>query len=263
MCVEVARDGPVGTLTLRRPERHNALVPGLLRDLLDGLDAISADETIDAVVLRGEGRSFSTGGDVRAFEESADPATYAEELVGLLNEAILAIVDLPVPVVAAVHGHVSGGSLGLVLAADLVVADVRTTIAPYYAEVGFSPDGGWTAMLPEVIGRHRAGRAQYLNDPIDAEAALACGLVTHVVDSDLDGGQGAQRAADAIARRIAGMRRGSIQRTKSLLRPDRDRLAERLERERRNFIDQITTAEARAGIADFLGASIEQEETGP
>jgi 2-(1,2-epoxy-1,2-dihydrophenyl)acetyl-CoA isomerase len=257
MRVEVAREGPVGTLTLFRPERHNALVPGLLRGLLDGLDEIAADESVDAVVLRGAGRSFSTGGDVRAFAESDDPAAYAEELVGLLNEAILAIVDLPVPVVGAVHGHVSGGSLGLVLAADLIVADRTTTITPYYTEVGFSPDGGWTAMLPEVIGRHRAGRAQYLNDPFDAESALACGLVTHVVDGDVT------EEAERIAARISSMRRGSIRRTKPLLRPDRDRLAERLERERRHFVDQITTAEARAGIADFLGASTEQEETGP
>ncbi|NIQ52921.1 MAG: enoyl-CoA hydratase/isomerase family protein, partial [Gammaproteobacteria bacterium] len=71
-------------------------------------------------------------------------------------EAILEIAFGPVPMVAAVHGVLTGGSLGLVLACDRVVLAAETTIRSWYATVGFAPDGGWTALLPGVIGRRRA-----------------------------------------------------------------------------------------------------------
>ena len=119
--VRQARDGDVAIVTLNRPARHNALVPELLTALLAALDDVAAGDAA-ALVLASEGRSFSTGGDLRGFLEHRESiGAYADLLVGLLNDVILALYRLPFPTVCAVSGQVCGGSLGLLLACDRVV----------------------------------------------------------------------------------------------------------------------------------------------
>jgi len=89
---------PVAVLTLNRPERHNSLVPALLEQLLDALDQVGHSAGLRAVVLQANGRSFSTGGDLRGFQEHlAEITAYSQRLVNLLNQAILAMIALPVP----------------------------------------------------------------------------------------------------------------------------------------------------------------------
>ncbi|HMM48022.1 MAG TPA: enoyl-CoA hydratase/isomerase family protein, partial [Miltoncostaeaceae bacterium] len=125
--------------------------------LILGVDARRGETR--AVVLAADGEGFPIGGDMRRFAaEMAGPAlqTYAAELVGLLNQAVLALLRLPQPVVAAVHGHVTGGSLGLVLACDLAVMADDAVLKAHYATAGFTPDGGWTALLPRLVGTRRA-----------------------------------------------------------------------------------------------------------
>ncbi|MGD8903999.1 MAG: enoyl-CoA hydratase/isomerase family protein, partial [Anaerolineae bacterium] len=120
--VIVERDGPVALLTLNRAERHNSLVPGFLREILAALESAGAEPEVRALVFQANGRSFSTGGDVRGFyEHLEDLEAYSSEIVGLLNQVILAMIELPVPIVAAVHGIVTGGSMGLVLGSDVVL----------------------------------------------------------------------------------------------------------------------------------------------
>jgi 2-(1,2-epoxy-1,2-dihydrophenyl)acetyl-CoA isomerase len=241
-------DGPVATLTLNRPRRHNSLVPALLEALLVGLQAVAGDESVRAVVLQGNGRSFSTGGDLKGFVEHLDGLeAYARQIVGLLNRAILALVDLPVPVVAAVQGQVSGGSLGLVLASDLVLLAPDAAITPFYGVVGFSPDGGWASLLPALIGPKAAGYSLYTNQPITAEMALAHGLASRIVPAgDL------RREAGQVARQIATMEPGSVRRTKRLLWAGREELAARLKTELEHFLDQIATRSARESMLAFM-----------
>lgn len=248
MTVRSTTDGSIVTITLDRPERSNSLVPELLEELLSELDAAIRPD-IDVVVLTGAGPRFSTGGDVSAFwDHRGDLAPYARRVVGLLNDAILAIVDSPAPVVAAVEGMVTGGSLGLVAACDLVVAGRSTTFAPWYPVVGFSPDGGWTAIAPAIVGAKRAARSLFTNEHFDAVAAGSWGLVTHVVP---DGE--ALVSATETARSIAAMRPGSIRRAKRLLAANHPNLAGALERELDSFVAQIVTEEALHGMAEFLG----------
>ncbi|MEJ2738143.1 MAG: enoyl-CoA hydratase/isomerase family protein, partial [Anaerolineae bacterium] len=116
------RSGPLAILTLNRAERHNSLVPALLEEILAALGGVRADSGVRAVVLQANGRSFSTGGDLGGFHEHMHSLeAYARTIVGLLNELILALVALPIPIVGAVHGLVTGGSMGLVLGCDTVL----------------------------------------------------------------------------------------------------------------------------------------------
>lgn len=245
--IVTAIEGPVATITLNRPERHNSLVPALLRELGEAIDACESDPDTGVLVLRAAGRSFSTGGDLRGFREHDDDiAQYAGELVGLLNDVIVRLFDCRIPVITVVDGQLTGGSLGLVLAADIVLVTDRASFTPYYVEAGFGPDGGWTAILPDIIGPTRASTVQLLNQTITAEQALEWGLATAHTDS-----AGLEEAVAELCGQILQKKAGSVSCTRRLLRP-RD-LESRLALEREQFVEQIVTGEARTGIKAWLG----------
>lgn len=242
------RRDPLAIVTLNRPERHNSLVPELLESYLSALHEVSATPGIRVMLLFAKGPSFSTGGDLLGFlEHRKNMAAYAREIVTLLNQVIMAMIDLPQPIVTAVHGPVTGGSLGLVMASDIVLIAPEGTITPYYSEVGFSPDGGWTAILPELIGNRRTAELLMLNHTIRPEEAVAWGIANRIVP-------GHQIRSDALsaAEGIAGMKYGSIHSAKRLLGRDRQTISDRLDAECRHFVDQIVTEEASAGMAAFL-----------
>jgi len=246
-------DGAVATITLNRPERHNSLVPELLEELLDAFAAAAGDPEIRSVVLTANGKSFSTGGDVGEFYAHLDELeSYAGRIVGLLNEVMLEMLRSRLPIVSAVHGMVTGGSLGLVLASDVVLVAREASFTPWYTVVGFSPDGGWTAMLPAAIGSTRTAAVLLENTTITAQAAVDWGLATRLV-TGTDLVAEAQRAASAIsdARPLATAS------AKRLARGDLERVTVDLEAERAAFVAQILTAEARKGMERFLGVAAE------
>jgi 2-(1,2-epoxy-1,2-dihydrophenyl)acetyl-CoA isomerase len=244
-------EGPVAVVTLARPERHNALVPELLDDLRATVDEVAGDGAVRALVLAADGPSYSTGGDVAEFakQDGDDLVAYARRIVGGLHAAILELLGLDIPVVPAVHGAVTGGSLGLVLAGDVVVAGPRASFAPWYVRVGFSPDGGWTALLPRRIGVGRAMSWQLANRTVDVRTAADWGLVDEIHDAP------ASRAVD-VAAELARMRPGAVARTKQLLRHDLDAVRDRLDAELESFVEQIQTTEARDGMTDFLNRAV-------
>lgn len=247
--VRYQQENSIARLTLNRPERHNALIPGLLDDLKAALAHCREDQP-SALVIDAAGKSFSTGGDVAGFYDTPrnQRHAYASHVVGTLNEVILELLTLPVPTVTAVHGMVTGGSLGLVLASDIVVAGPRASFAPWYTVVGFSPDGGWTALMPERIGRGRAMDVQLTNRSISQEDALAWGLAHY----DAPAGEEVATAM-SIATGLSDRQPGSVARTLRLTRPDTEPVATALERERQQFLEQIVTDEANLGMAAFLG----------
>lgn len=245
--VSLAIDGEVASLHIDRGDRHNSLVPPLLVQLREHLNTIAESDDIGAILLTTAGSSFSTGGDLAAFyEHRREIVPYAERLVGLLNATIHRMLDHPIPIVTAVDGQVTGGSVGFLLASDIVLVNGDATITPYYAVVGFAPDGGWTALMPDVIGRQRTSDVLINNRTIAPQKAVAWGIAHRLVEDDVvDVGR---RTAASIAARP----RGSIAAVKDLTSMDLDRVEQDLERERREFCRQIATNEAMAGIRSFL-----------
>ena len=239
---------PIATLTLNRPERHNSLIPDMLQAMLDALATIDGDDEVKVVVLQANGLSFSTGGDVKAFYLQRDNLeTYSNEVVGLLNKVIIAMLNLSVPVVTAVHGMVTGGSIGFLLASDIVMMAPKATITPWYSVVGFSPDGGWTAILPSIIGTQRTASILMQNTTITAKKATRWGLACSIVPT-----KKIRERAQKVAQTIANMKTGSIRHTHRLLANLQPDLGMRLSTERMHFVHQIMTKEAQEGMAEFL-----------
>ena len=244
--VTLKQQGEIAVVSLNRPARHNALIPGLLCQLLEAFEHENCQDAT-TVILRAEGRSFSIGGDLPQFQRHRDNiGPYARQLVGLLNRVIVAIYTHPAPIICAVHGQVTGGSLGLLLASDRVIMRRGVTVTPYYSVVGFSPDGGWTALLPDIIGRQQTLHWLASNASYDADTCLALGVAQQVVEEDCDA------AALVWAEKLVEMQSASLTQTRRLLSTDIEALRLRLEAERNSFVSQIQTQQALDGIDHYL-----------
>lgn len=173
----------VATVTLARTAARNALVPEMLLDLCVALETAGRREDVHCVLLLSAHRDFSVGTDLgrllRALH-SPDPQAYAAELAGLLNQAMLSLMRLRQPVVVAAGGRVVGGALGLLLAADVVIAAEDARFAPEPPEAGLAPCGGWQALLPRLAGVRRARAGLLLAHEIDAVTARDWGIVTEL-----------------------------------------------------------------------------------
>jgi 2-(1,2-epoxy-1,2-dihydrophenyl)acetyl-CoA isomerase len=173
------RDG-IMTVTLNRPDKLNAIDHEMARELLDAISQAARDAQVRVLLLRGAGRAFCAGRDV-----SAAPTDQDLELV---QAVAVALVALPKPVVAAVHGWTVGAGLEWMLDADLVVAAQGSRFKLPEAALGVFVTGGLTATLPAYAGLARAKGAMLLGEEFGAAQAHAWGLVWQVVaDADLEG----------------------------------------------------------------------------
>jgi enoyl-CoA hydratase/carnithine racemase len=176
-------DGGVATLTLQRPEVLNALSPALFQELRAHLrDLAAATDAVAVVILRGAGRSFSAGNDLKAISagERAPTPRYQPEV---LDE----IESLPQPVIAAVHGHCYTGALELALACDFIIAAESARFADTHGKWGMSPTWGMSQRLPRRIGIGRAREMMYTGRVVTAEEATAIGLAVRCVpDGEFD-----------------------------------------------------------------------------
>jgi enoyl-CoA hydratase/carnithine racemase len=225
--------GDVAVITLDRAAKLNAIDDEMLDGLLDAVEAVGRSEAIGAAVLTGRGRAFSAGGDITAMagmNERAFAATIAKYMA--VSAAFRAC---PKPVVAAVHGYALAGGFELALMCDVRLAATGTQFGLPDTPLGLSPTSGMTWLLPRVVG---LGRAMYLTlsaANIDADEALAIGLVSRVVEPDA-----LLSEAETLAHRIAAYPRLGVVGTK------------------RGFLDALETgfeaatmAEAAAELACF------------
>ena len=176
--VGVERVGDVCVLTLRRPEKLNALSTAVERALGKALGSEELRSS-RAVVIAGEGRAFSAGADVTEFREATAESILAYYRdTGDVYERFAA---LPQPTVAAIHGWCVGGGLELALAADFRVADESAAFRLPEVAIGIIPSSGGTHRLVRLLGAARAKELVLLRDRVDALEALRLGLVTEVV----------------------------------------------------------------------------------
>jgi 2-(1,2-epoxy-1,2-dihydrophenyl)acetyl-CoA isomerase len=177
------RDG-VARLTLSRPDRMNTIDLGAARALGDAALRLDRHAGVRVVVLSGAGRAFCGGGDLKSFAEYDDLPGHLREVTMHLHAAMTVLARLDAPIVAAVRGAAAGAGLGLVCAADLVIAAQSSKFAFAYSAIGYTPDGGTSWNLPRLVGLRKAQELALTNRVIDAAEAQRIGIVTSVVDDD-------------------------------------------------------------------------------
>jgi enoyl-CoA hydratase/carnithine racemase len=193
--VEVAPAGPIMTLTLHRPERRNALHGPMWSELGEAARALHAAPP-RVVIVRGDGGHFSDNPlFMRLFPaiQEKDEASF-RAIIQELKAVVDALATMPCPVIAAIDGVCAGGGLEVALACDLRVAAPDARFSMPEARVGLMPDVGGTMRLMRLVGRARMLELTLSGGTIDAQAALAWGLVNRVA---------AEGSADATAQALA------------------------------------------------------------
>jgi 2-(1,2-epoxy-1,2-dihydrophenyl)acetyl-CoA isomerase len=251
--LRLVRAGAVATIVLDRPAALNTLDFTLMDALVEGIAEIAADEALRVLVIKGEGKHFMAGGDLRAF---ADQLAHAPEerarrfrvVIARLHAAIETLYRMPQVVIAQARGAVAGFGLSLLCACDLAVASDDAYFSSAYRHIGLSPDGGGTYALPRIVGMRKALELLLLADRFDAAEALRLGIVNRVVPADALDATVAELAASiadgpALAtRNIKRLVRGSYERS----------LSEQLDAEAASFAACAATADFEEGLNAFF-----------
>lgn len=197
----------VAYLSFNRPARHNAVDLDLAAQLSDALEQVMAAaraEAIDAVVLRGEGKSFCSGADLGMLRDL--DARRARRFMQDVTWSIRLLEQLPLPTLALVHGHCVGGGFEMAMHCDAIIAARTTSFALPEVAHGLTPTAGVVGRLVRAVGRHRAARWVLSGQAIDAEQALAAGLLEALVDDDALEAAGAAHIARIRERPPSGYR---------------------------------------------------------
>ena len=200
--IGIAREGPVGIITIDRTARFNSLDVATAQDLRRAGLQMARDDAVRAVILRGEGGAFCSGADLKyiaAGGEDEDlayltpagrdvPAGFGErfkQILEYLHSTISEIRRAPKPFIAAVDGIAAAGGFGLAMSCDLVIASSRASFEWAYGKTGLTGAESSTFLLPRLIGLRRCMELMLLNPRIGADQAVAMGLATRVVPVDL------------------------------------------------------------------------------
>jgi enoyl-CoA hydratase len=177
--LEERREGVV-VLTLNRPEARNALSRALRVELARTFERLGGDEDVRVVILTGRGRAFCAGLDLKELGGETRPAEGPRGMLGE-TDMIGAIRAFDRPLIGAVNGPAVTGGFELALACDLLVASSEARFADTHARVGILPGWGLSQLLPRIVGPGRAKELSFTGNYLDAETALAWGLVNRVV----------------------------------------------------------------------------------
>lgn len=212
------QDGPVVTLTMNQPEQRNPLTGNTaVPEFLSAIDRIHDDHGVRCVILTGNGKSFSAGGDIKQMKRQATPEVteiaIRHEYRRGIQRLALSLFDLEVPTIAAVNGHAMGAGLDLACMCDIRIASDNAQFAESFVKLGIIPGDGGAWLLPRVVGMSRAAELTFTGDPIDAPTALAMGLVSKVVAPEA-----LLPAARELAGRIAKNAAHSLRLAKRLMR---------------------------------------------
>jgi methylglutaconyl-CoA hydratase len=246
----IERQGPVGVITMNRPERHNAFDDALIAELTEALRSMEAEDGVRLVVLSGAGRSFSAGADLNWMKRMAGFSLDENRRDAMGLAALMrTLAHFRKPTIARVHGPAYGGGVGLVACCDIAVASQHATFALSEAKLGLIP----AVISPYVVAAigERAARRYFLTaERFDAAEAWRLGLVHELAasDADLDEKLGAivddlllcspaaQMEAKALIRAVAGRPV-----TSELIQDTAERIAK-----------MRASPEGREGVAAFL-----------
>lgn len=240
----VERDGPIGIVTLNRPQQLNALSYGLIKELALALESLDQDAEIRAIVLTGGEKVFAAGADIK---EMVDAGPFDERLRGRLAFRDR-INKISKPVIAAVSGYALGGGCELAMSCDIIIASETARFGQPEVNLGAIPGSGGTQRLTRTVGKYRAMEMVLTGDSITAAEAQARSLVNKVVPVEL-----IIEEAKTMARKIAAKSPLAVKSAKeAVLKALNTPLEEGLEFERKSFYLLFASEDRREGMKAFI-----------
>ena len=240
----------LAVLTINRPDARNAINEAMTNELLEIAVGLRQRTDLRALLVRAAGPAFTVGGDLGVFA-GTDPATLPgllHSMAGKYHRALTILANLDIPVVAAVHGAVAGGGLGLMNVADIVIAADDCKFAVAFGRLGLSGDGGASWFLPRLIGLRRTAQLYLQDAPFSAAEALEWGLLTMVVAPDQ-----LETIATETARRLSSGPTIGLGEILQLLRRSADEsLESQFDLERDALARTSGTADGYAAIRSFV-----------
>ena len=236
--------GPVGLVTLHRPQALNALNEALIAELNDALSGFESNPDIGCTVITGSDKAFAAGADVKEMANK----TYVESYLARFLDGWTRIAETRKPVIAAVSGFCLGGGLELAMMCDFIIASETARFALPEITLGIMPGAGGTQRLPRFIGKAKAMDLILTGRMMDATEAERCGLVARIVAADklLD-------EALAAAARIASYSLPIVMMAKETVnRAQETSLAEGARFERRLFLSMFATEDQKEGMKAFI-----------
>tara|TARA_B100000686_G_scaffold247983_1_gene257703 strand:- start:12 stop:785 length:774 start_codon:yes stop_codon:yes gene_type:complete len=239
----------VAKLGFNRPDAANTFNLEICQDFLSAVSECEARRDIRAVVLTGEGKMFSAGGDLKYFyNQGAQLSTALKEITGLLHASVSRMARMDAPVVGAVNGMAAGAGLSVAAACDYVVAGDSCKFKLAYTAAGLSPDGSSTWFLPRLIGLRKARELMLTNRTVTAEEAQEIGMIDKIVpDSEVE--TAAIQQAEAFAKgptRAYGAVKKLLQDTWSF------DLETQMDKETLSICELSETNDAKNGIRSFV-----------
>jgi enoyl-CoA hydratase/carnithine racemase len=216
--LKTTREGAIVTLTMNQPDTRNALTGNTaVEEFVQACNTIRLDTSVRCVIITGEGPVFSSGGNVkdmqRFFVQDISPELIREEYRNGIQRIPKALFNLDVPVIAAINGPAIGAGLDLTCMCDIRIASDKATFAESFVRVGIVPGDGGAWLLPRAVGISKASEMAFTGEALNAQEALACGLVSKVVAAEM-----LMEAALTLARKIAANPGAVLRMTKRLLR---------------------------------------------
>ena len=174
----------VATLTFNRPEVRNAFNDAMAEEVQTVLKNAERDENVRCVVVTGAGQGFCAGQDLAALRDRGGEVSFREHLQKTYHPIVTKLRTIEKPIIAAINGAAAGAGWGIALACDIRYASDTAKFRWAFSSIGLAPDSGTSFFLPRSIGLGRALELAYTNDILDANGALALGLVNKIFPSD-------------------------------------------------------------------------------
>jgi 2-(1,2-epoxy-1,2-dihydrophenyl)acetyl-CoA isomerase len=181
--VLLQKDGGVATITINRPKALNSINVEVSEELRKELDNAEKDASVRAVVLTGNGRAFSAGGDLQTIN-SVKGVIDGHNLMIDTQKIVTKIMNMSKPVIAAVNGIAAGAGFNMALACDMVIASESSNFSQSFVHVGLISDFGGAYLLPKVVGVHKAKELMFTGESIDSKEAYRLGIINHLVEDD-------------------------------------------------------------------------------
>lgn len=243
--VLLRKEGRVATIVFNRPEVLNAMNEDTFRQFRDILDEIASSE-FDVVVLCGNGKGFSSGGDLKSMLSNTDESQLVP-VMDLISEVVIKLYNLPKVVISAIHGPAAGIGLSFALASDYVLAHDSAILAMNFIGIGLIPDGGAHYFLEKRIGEAKAKQLIWEGRKLNSVQALELGLIDEVIEGDFE---------KEIQSRVQGILqkpvRAMIQTKQIFCENNEEKLINVLSLEKNGQVAMRKTADHKEGVNAFL-----------